>query len=63
MSLLGELAKYGKDLLLLNERVENLIAERRTLTDRLEDHERRLIRIELMLEFARTHRRALSRPE
>lgn len=59
MSLLSEVIKYGKDIVLLGERVDVLAAERREMTKRLEDHERRLIRIETLIEFSQTQRREL----
>jgi ABC-type Fe3+-citrate transport system substrate-binding protein len=59
MSLLSEVIKYGKDIVLLGERVEALVAERKEMSKRLEDHERRLIRIETLIEFGQTRRREL----
>jgi hypothetical protein len=59
MSLLSEVIKYGKDIVLLGERVNALVAERKEVTNRLEDHERRLIRIETLIEFSQTRRREL----
>jgi ABC-type Fe3+-citrate transport system substrate-binding protein len=59
MSLLSEVIKYGKDIVLLGERVETLVAERKEMSKRLEDHERRLIRIETLIEFGQTLRREL----
>ncbi len=59
MSLLSEVIKYGKDIVLLGERVDALAAERRDMTRQLEDHERRLIRIETLIEFSQTQRREL----
>ena len=59
MSLLSEVIKYGKDIVLLGERVEALVAERKEMSRRLEDHERRLIRIETLIEFGQTRRREL----
>ena len=59
MSLLSEVIKYGKDILLLGERVDVLVAERREMSKRLEDHERRLIRIETLIEFSQARRRDL----
>src|SRR6202020_3447599 len=41
MSLIAELIKYGKDIVLLGERVDGLMAERKETTGRLEDQERR----------------------
>ena len=45
MSLIAEVIKYGKDIVLLGERVDGLMAERKETTGRLEDHERRLIEL------------------
>jgi len=59
MSLLSEAIKYGKDILLLGERVDMLVAERRETSKRLEDHERRLIRIETLIEFSQARRSEL----
>lgn len=59
MSLLSEVIKYGKDIVLLGERVDTLVAERKELSKRLEDHERRLIRIETLIEFSQARRREL----
>lgn len=59
MSLLSEVIKYGKDVLLLGERVDVLVAERKEMSKRLEDHERRLIRIETLIEFTQARRREL----
>jgi hypothetical protein len=59
VSLLSEVIKYGKDIVLLGERVDALIAERKQLMVRLEDHERRLIRIETLIEFTQKRRREL----
>jgi hypothetical protein len=59
MSLIAELIKYGKDIVLLGERVDGLMAERKETTVRLEDHERRLIRIETLIEISQSRRREL----
>jgi hypothetical protein len=59
MSLLSEVIKYGKDILLLGERVDALVLERKEMSKRLEDHERRLIRIETLIEFSQARRREL----
>lgn len=59
MSLLSEVIKYGKDIVLLGERVDALVAERREVSKRQEDHERRLIRIETLIEFSQARRREL----
>lgn len=56
MSVLSEVLRFGKDIVLLNERVERLIKEQSTTLAKLEDHERRLIRIETLIEFAATGR-------
>ena len=62
MSLLSEVLKYGKDIVLLSERVDSLVGERKDMVKRLEDHERRLIRIETLIEFSQARRRALPKP-
>jgi ABC-type Fe3+-citrate transport system substrate-binding protein len=59
MSLLSEVIKYGKDIVLLGERVDALVTERKEMSKRLEDHERRLIRIETLIEFSQARRREL----
>jgi ASC-1-like (ASCH) protein len=59
MSLIAEVIKYGKDIVLLGERVEALTAGRKEMTVRLEDHERRLIRIETLIELSQSRRREL----
>jgi hypothetical protein len=59
MSLLSDVIKYGKDIVLLGERVEMLTAARKEMTARLEDHERRLIRIETLIELSQARRREL----
>jgi hypothetical protein len=61
MSLIAEVIKYGKDILLLGERVDALVAGRKETTARLEDHERRLIRIETLIEISQARRRELPR--
>jgi len=43
-------------------RVDALISERNSMTARLEDHERRLIRIEILIELSRSRRRELPKP-
>lgn len=62
MSLLSEVIKYGKDIVLLGERVDRLVSQRKEMTARLEDHERRLIRIETLIELSQPRRRELPRP-
>jgi hypothetical protein len=62
MSLLSEIIKYGKDIVLLGERVDALITGRKDMIERLEDHERRLIRIETLIELSQSRRRDLPRP-
>jgi hypothetical protein len=62
MSLLSEVIKYGKDIVLLGERVDALMAGRKETTDRLEDHERRLIRIETLIELSQSRRCELPKP-
>jgi hypothetical protein len=59
MSLIAEVIKYGKDIVLLGERVDALMAGRKEATTRLEDHERRLIRIETLIEISQARRREL----
>ncbi len=59
MSLIAEVIKYGKDIVLLGERVDALMAGRKEPTTRLEDHERRLIRIETLIEISQARRREL----
>jgi hypothetical protein len=61
MSLIAEVIKYGKDIILLGERVDALMAGRKDMTARLEDHERRLIRIETLIEISQARRRELPR--
>lgn len=62
MSLLSEVIKYGKDIVLLGERVDALMAGRKETTVRLEDHERRLIRIETLIELSQSRRCELPKP-
>ena len=57
MSVLNQILSYGKDVLLLTERVDRLLEDRKTMMSKLEDHERRLVRIETLLEFAARQRR------
>jgi hypothetical protein len=59
MSLISEVIKYGKDIVLLGERVDALMAGRKETMGRLEDHERRLIRIETLIEISQARRREL----
>lgn len=59
MSLLSEVIKYGKDMVLLGERVDALLTQQKDMTARLEDHERRLIRIETLIELSQARRREL----
>jgi hypothetical protein len=59
MSLIAEVIKYGKDIVLLGERVDALMEGRKETTVRLEDHERRLIRIETLIEISQARRREL----
>ncbi len=58
MSLIAEVIKYGKDIVLLGERVDALMAGKKETTARLEDHERRLIRMTL-IEISQARRREL----
>lgn len=62
MSLLTEVIKYGKDIVLLGERVDQLVTQRKEMTARLEDHERRLVRIETLIELSQGCRRELPKP-
>jgi hypothetical protein len=62
VSLLSEVIKYGKDIVLLGERVDALMVGRKETTVRLEDHERRLIRIETLIELSQSRRRELPKP-
>jgi hypothetical protein len=57
MSVLSEVLRYGKEVVLLTERVDQLLQDRKALMSRLEDHEHRLVRIETILEFASRQRR------
>ena len=59
MSLIAEIIKYGKDIVLLGERVDALMVGRKETTALLEDHERRLIRIETLIELSQARRREL----
>ncbi|MGD0501638.1 MAG: hypothetical protein ABSD02_02785 [Steroidobacteraceae bacterium] len=59
MSLIAEVIKYGKDIVLLGERVDALMVGRKETTALLEDHERRLIRIETLIELSQARRREL----
>ena len=59
MSLLSEIIRYGKDIVLLGERVDALIAEHKQTSSRIADHERRLIRIETLIELSQSPRRQL----
>jgi len=47
---------------LLGERVDALMAHRKEATVRFEDHERRLIRIETLIELSQWRRRELPKP-
>lgn len=57
MSVLTQILSYGKEVVLLTERVERLLEDRKSLMARIEDHERRLVRIETVMEFAARQRR------
>jgi hypothetical protein len=57
MSVLSEVLRYGKEVVLLTERVDQLLQDRKTLMSKLEDHEHRLVRIETIMEFASRQRR------
>jgi hypothetical protein len=63
MSLLTEIVKYGRDIVLLGERVDALVTDRKEMTSRLEDHERRLIRIETLIELSQAQRRDLPKTQ
>jgi hypothetical protein len=62
MSLLSEVIKYGKDIVLLGERVDALMTQHKDMTARLEDHERRLIRIETLIELSQSRSARLPEP-
>src|SRR5437016_12860603 len=62
MSLLSEVIKYGKDLVLLGERVDALMTHRKEATVRVEDNERRLIRIETLIELSQARRGKMPKP-
>ncbi len=57
MNLLTQILGYGRDVLLLTERVDRLLEDRKSLLAKLEDHEQRLVRIETIMEFAARRRR------
>lgn len=57
MSVLSQILSYGKEVLLLTERVDQLLEDRKALMGKLEDHEQRLVRIETIMEFASRQRR------
>ena len=57
MSVLSQILSYGKEVILLSERVDKLLEDRTALITKLEDHERRLVRIETIMEFAQRQRR------
>jgi hypothetical protein len=57
MSVLSEILRYGKEVVLLTERVDQLLQDRKGMMSKLEDHERRLVRIETIMEFASRQRR------
>jgi hypothetical protein len=57
MSVLSEVLRYGKEVVLLTERVDQLLQDRKTFMSKLEDHEHRLVRIETIMEFASRQRR------
>ena len=52
MSVLSEILRYGKEVVLLTERVDQLLQDRKGMMSKLEDHEHRLVRIETIMEFA-----------
>jgi hypothetical protein len=57
MSLMSQILSYGKDIVLLTERVDTLLQERKLVMAKLEDHEQRLVRIETLIEIASRARR------
>jgi len=57
MSVLGQILSYGKEVVLLTERVDQLLESRKALMAKIEDHEQRLVRIETIMEFAARQRR------
>jgi len=57
MSVLSEILRYGKEVVLLTERVDQLLQDRKGMMSKLEDHEHRLVRIETIMEFASRQRR------
>jgi hypothetical protein len=57
MSVLSQILSYGKEVILLTERVEQLLEDRNGLVSKLEDHEKRLVRIETIMEFATRQKR------
>ena len=57
MSVLSQILSYGKEVILLTERVDQLLEDRNGLMAKLEDHEHRLVRIETIMEFAQRQRR------
>ncbi|MEO8467889.1 MAG: hypothetical protein ABI640_21415 [Gammaproteobacteria bacterium] len=56
MSVWAELRDAIRQAILLNERVERLSADFEKAQDRLIDHDRRLTRIETMIEVAQSRR-------
>ena len=57
MSVLSQVLSYGKEVILLTERVDQLLEDRKALISKIEDHEKRLVRIETIMEFAARQRR------
>jgi hypothetical protein len=57
MSVLSQILSYGKEVILLTERVDQLLEDRKALIGKLEDHEKRLVRIETVMEFAARQKR------
>jgi hypothetical protein len=51
--------KYGQDIVLWGERVDTLMAGRTETNAHLKDHERRLIRIETLIEMSQARQREL----
>jgi len=62
MSLLSEVIEDGNADVPLGERVDALMAHRKEAAVRFEDHERRLIRIETLIELSQSPRHELPKP-
>ena len=61
MSLIAELIKCRKESYSWASGWTGLMAEKKETTGRLEDHERRLIRIETLIEISQSRRRDLQK--